>query len=121
MKKVLVVDDTAFMRVLLKQIVENNGYQVIGEAANGQEAVEKYQELKPDLVTMDITMPIMDGLEALETIMKLDPGAKVIMCTAIDEQERMIKAIELGALEYFIKPFDEERISMMMKMIFEMY
>lgn len=121
MKKVLIVDDTAFMRVLLKQIVETNGYEVIGEAVNGQEAVEKYQSLKPDLVTMDITMPIMDGLEALETIMKLDPQAKVIMCTAIDEEERMIKAIGLGALEYFIKPFDEKQISMMMKMIFELY
>lgn len=120
MKKILIVDDTAFMRVLLKQIVQNNGYEVCGEAANGVEAVQKYKELQPDLVTMDITMPEMDGLQALEEIMKMDPSAKVIMCTAIDEQERMIRAIELGALEYFIKPFDEERISTMMKMIFSL-
>lgn len=120
MKKILIVDDTAFMRVLLKQIVTNNGYEVCGEAANGVEAVAKYKELQPDLVTMDITMPEMDGLQALEEIMKMDANAKVIMCTAIDEQERMIRAIELGALEYFIKPFDEERISTMMKMIFSL-
>ena len=120
MKKILIVDDTAFMRVLLKQIVQNNGYEVCGEAANGLEAIEKYKELKPDLVTMDITMPEMDGLQALEEIKKIDPAANIIMCTAIDETDRMIRAIELGALEYFIKPFDEERISTMMKMIFDL-
>lgn len=120
-KKVLIVDDTAFMRILMRNIVEKNGYEVAGEAANGKEAIDKYLELKPDLVTMDITMPEMDGLEALQEIKKLDTDAKIIMCTAIDEEERMIKAIELGALEYFIKPFDEERISLMMKMIFDMY
>lgn len=121
MKKILIVDDTAFMRLLLRQIIEKNGYEVVGEAENGQIAVEKYKELKPDLVTMDITMPVMDGIESLEHIKAYDPDAKVIMCTAIDEQERMIKAIELGAMEYFIKPFDAERISTMMKLIFEMY
>lgn len=121
MKRVLIVDDTAFMRVLLKGIIEKNGYVVIGEAANGEEAVQMYQELKPDLVTMDITMPLKDGIQALQEIRAFDSGAKVVMCTAIDEQERMIQAIELGALEYFIKPFDEELISSMLKMIFEMF
>jgi len=121
MKKILIVDDTPFMRLLLKQIIEENGYQVVGEAENGEVAIERYYELKPDLVTMDITMPVMDGIESLKQIKLLDPDAKIVMCTAIDEQERMIQAIELGALEYFIKPFDREKIAMMLKMIFEMY
>lgn len=121
MKRILIVDDNAFMRLLLRQIVEASGYEVCGEAENGKIAIEKYLELKPDLVTMDITMPVMDGIESLENILKVDPNAKIIMCTAIDEQERMLRAIELGALEYFIKPFENERVAEMLRMIFEMY
>lgn len=117
-KKILVVDDAQFMRVLLRDIIEENGYEVVGEAENGEEAIKLYQELKPDLVTMDITMPVMDGIDALKNILALDPSAKIVMCTAIDEEDRMIQSIELGALEYFIKPFDKEKISQMLEMIF---
>jgi len=118
MKRILIVDDALFMRKYLADIITSCGYEVAGEAEDGQDAVRKYQELKPDLVTMDITMPLMDGIEALAKILSIDPDAKIIMCTAIDEQDRMIEAIQLGALEYFIKPFDKIRIADMLKLIF---
>ena len=109
-KKVLIVDDASFMRVMLKNILVKNGYEVIGEAGNGQEALEKYKELNPDIVTMDITMPEMDGLEALREIKKIDPGASVVMVSALGQEARMKEAIIYGAKGFIVKPFKEEML-----------
>jgi two-component system chemotaxis response regulator CheY len=110
MKRVLIVDDAAFMRMSIRNILEKNGYQVAGEAENGMVAVSKYKELKPDIVTMDITMPDMSGLEALKLIMKLDPEAKVIMLSAMGQQGMVMDAIVAGAKSFIVKPFKEEHI-----------
>lgn len=109
MKRVLIVDDAAFMRLNLKNILKEN-YEIAGEAENGQEAVEMYQELKPDFVTMDITMPVMDGLEAIKAIKELDPDANIIVCSAMGQQKMIIKAIEAGAKDFIVKPFKEQRV-----------
>lgn len=109
-KKILIVDDAVFMRIKLKDILEKNGYEVAGEAQNGQEAFDQYQETKPDLVTMDITMPEVDGLEALKMIRKADANAKVIMCSAMGQQGMVMDAIRAGAIDFIVKPFDTERV-----------
>ncbi|MFT8392726.1 MAG: response regulator [Liquorilactobacillus ghanensis] len=109
-KKILIVDDAVFMRIKLKDILEKNGYEVAGEAQNGQEAFDKYQETKPDLVTMDITMPEVDGLESLKMIRKADANAKVIMCSAMGQQGMVMDAIRAGAIDFIVKPFDTERV-----------
>ncbi|HHU92561.1 MAG TPA: response regulator [Halanaerobiaceae bacterium] len=109
LKRVLIVDDAAFMRLNLKNILKDN-YEIAGEAENGQEAVEMYQELKPDFVTMDITMPIMDGLEAIKAIKDFDPEANIIVCSAMGQQKMIIKAIEAGAKDFIVKPFKEQRV-----------
>ena len=109
MKRVLIVDDAAFMRLNLKNILKEN-YEIAGEAENGQQAVEMYQELKPDFVTMDITMPIMDGLEAIKAIKDFDPEANIIVCSAMGQQKMIIKAIEAGAKDFIVKPFKEQRV-----------
>ena len=96
--RVLVVDDAAFMRMMVKDILSKNGYEVVGEAENGMKALEKYQELKPDLVTMDITMPEMDGISAVKEIKKVDPNAKIVMCSAMGQQAMVIEAIQAGLL-----------------------
>lgn len=108
--KVLVVDDAAFMRMMIKDILSKNGYNVVGEAENGQKAVEKFQELRPDLTTMDITMPEMDGITAVKQIKKLDPGAKIIMCSAMGQQAMVIEAIQSGARDFIVKPFQPDRV-----------
>lgn len=108
--RVLVVDDAAFMRMMIKDILSKNGYEVVGEAENGQKAVEKYQELKPDLTTMDITMPEMDGITAVKEIKKLDANAKVIMCSAMGQQAMVIEAIQSGARDFIVKPFQPDRV-----------
>ena len=108
--RVLVVDDAAFMRMMVKDILSKNGYEVVGEAENGMKALEKYQELKPDLVTMDITMPEMDGITAVKEIKKLDPAAKVIMCSAMGQQAMVIEAIQSGARDFIVKPFQPDRV-----------
>ena len=104
---VLIVDDAAFMRLSMKMMMEKNGYEVVGEAENGAEAIIKYNELKPDIVTMDITMPIMDGLQALSQIMRLDSKAKVIMITAMGQETMVKEAVISGAKGFIIKPFKE--------------
>ncbi|QZA33511.1 response regulator [Hydrogenibacillus sp. N12] len=109
-KRILVVDDAAFMRMMLKDILTKNGYEVVGEAPDGAKAVKLYQELKPDLVTMDITMPEMDGIQALKEIKKIDPQAKVIMCSAMGQQAMVIEAIQAGAKDFIVKPFQAERV-----------
>ncbi|OEF96286.1 response regulator [Desulfuribacillus alkaliarsenatis] len=108
--KVLVVDDAAFMRVMIKDTLKKNGYEVVAEAANGQEAVKLYQEHQPDLVTMDITMPEMDGIEALKEIRKADGNAKVIMCSAMGQQGMVVQAIQAGAKDFIVKPFQADRV-----------
>ena len=104
-KNILVCDDAAFMRMMIKDILSKNGYNVVGEAENGAKAVEKYNELKPDLVLMDITMPEMDGIEALKAIKAADAGALVIMCSAMGQQAMVIESIQSGAKDFIVKPF----------------
>lgn len=110
MKKVLIVDDAAFMRLSIRTMLEKNGYEVIGEAENGTVAVSKYKELKPDIVTMDITMPDMSGIEALKHIMEFDSGANVVMLSAMGQQNMVMDAIMIGAKTFIVKPFKEEHI-----------
>jgi len=108
--KVLVVDDAAFMRMMLKDILLKGGFEIAGEATNGAEAVRLYQELKPDLVTMDITMPEVDGIAAVKEIKKIDPNAKVVMVSAMGQQAMVIEAIQAGASDFIVKPFQPDRV-----------
>jgi two-component system chemotaxis response regulator CheY len=110
MPRVLVVDDAAFMRMMIKDILQKNGYEIAGEAANGAEAAAMYQDLKPDVVTMDITMPEMDGITAVKEIKKVDPKARIIMCSAMGQQAMVLDAIQAGAYDFVVKPFQEERV-----------
>lgn len=108
--KILIVDDAVFIRLTLKLMLEKNGYQVAGEAVNGSEAILKYKELRPDLVTMDITMPQMDGITSLKAIKRIDPGAKVVMITALGHESAVKEAILSGASGFIVKPFVEEQV-----------
>lgn len=108
--RILIVDDAAFMRMMIRDILSKNGYEVVGEAQDGAQAIEKYKELKPDLITMDITMPEMDGISALKEIKKLDGNAKVIMCSAMGQQAMVIDAIQAGAKDFIVKPFQADRV-----------
>ena len=117
--RVLVVDDAAFMRMMVKDILTKNGYEVVGEAENGMKALEKYQELKPDLVTMDITMPEMDGISAVKEIKKVDPNGKIVMCSAMGQEAMVVEAIKLGALDFIVKPFKADRILQTVKKILD--
>ena len=109
-KNVLICDDAAFMRMMIKDILSKNGYNIAGEAENGLKAIEKYNELKPDLVLMDITMPEMDGIQALKKIKEADPNATIIMCSAMGQQAMVIEAIQSGAKDFIVKPFQPERV-----------
>lgn len=108
--RILIVDDAGFMRSMLKDIVTRDGFEVVAEADNGITAVELYKELKPDAVTMDITMPEMDGVRALKEIMSYDSNAKVVMCSAMGQQTMVVEAIRLGAVDFIEKPFQTERV-----------
>lgn len=108
--RILVVDDAAFMRMMIKDILSKNGYEVVGEASDGAQAIEKFKETNPDLITMDITMPEMDGITALKEIKKIDPSAKVIMCSAMGQQAMVIDAIQAGAKDFIVKPFQADRV-----------
>ncbi|AKL84642.1 response regulator [Bacillus atrophaeus] len=110
MTRVLVVDDAKFMRVKIREILEAANYIVAGEAADGEEAADLYQRLRPDLVTMDVTMPLKNGIQALQEIMSFDPKANVIMCTAMRQQRIVVEAIELGAKDFIMKPFEESKV-----------
>ncbi|MCM3566987.1 response regulator [Neobacillus mesonae] len=110
MTKVLIVDDAAFMRMMLKDILTKNGFEVVGEAVNGEDAVEKYNELNPDVVTMDITMPEMDGITAVKKIRESNPQAKIIMCSAMGQQPMVLEAIQSGAKDFIVKPFQADRV-----------
>ncbi|MDD4698844.1 MAG: response regulator [Oscillospiraceae bacterium] len=109
-KKILVVDDASFMRMMIKDILEKNSFEIAGEAADGLAAIEKYKETKPDIVILDITMPNMDGLQALIELRKVDPNAKVIMCSAMGQESMVIDAIKSGAADFIVKPFQADRI-----------
>ena len=109
-KNILICDDAAFMRMMIKDILTKNGYNIAGEAENGAKADEKYNELKPDLVLMDITMPEMDGIQALKKIKETDPNASVIMCSAMGQQAMVIESIQSGAKDFIVKPFQADRV-----------
>ncbi len=109
-KNILICDDAAFMRMMIKDILTKNGYNIVGEAANGLQAVEKYNETKPDLVMMDITMPEMDGIQALKNIKSADPNASIIMCSAMGQQAMVIDSIQSGAKDFIVKPFQADRV-----------
>ena len=108
--RILIVDDASFMRMMIKDILVKNGYEVVGEAADGAQAVTMYKELKPDLVTMDTTMPEMDGITALKNIRAENPNAVVIMCSAMGQQAMVIDAIQAGAKDFIVKPFQADRV-----------
>jgi len=108
--KVLIVDDAAFMRMMIKDILSKNGFDVVGEAENGKIAVEKFRELRPDLVTMDITMPEMDGIQAVKKIKEIDANSKIVMCSAMGQQAMVIDAIQAGAKDFIVKPFQPDRV-----------
>ncbi|MBQ9120673.1 MAG: response regulator [Lachnospiraceae bacterium] len=109
-KNILICDDAAFMRMMIKDILTKNGYNIVGEAENGAKAVEKYNETKPDLVMMDITMPEMDGIQALKKIKSMDDSAKIIMCSAMGQQAMVIESIQSGAKDFIVKPFQPDRV-----------
>lgn len=109
-KKILITDDALFMRVTLKNILVSNGYEVADEAANGKEAIEKYMVHQPDLVMMDITMPIMDGISAAKEIKSMHPDANIVMCTAMGQKNMVVEAIKAGAKDFIVKPFQPERV-----------
>jgi two-component system chemotaxis response regulator CheY len=110
MARVLVVDDAAFMRKMVSDALAKGGHEVIGHAANGVEAIAQFRELRPDLVTLDITMPEKDGLATLKDVMELDPGAKVIMCSALGQESKVLESIKLGAKDFVVKPFQADRV-----------
>jgi len=111
MASILLADDLAFIKMVQKEVLNKKGYSVIGEASDGIEVIEKYKQLKPDVVIMDITMPRMDGLNALKAIKQIDPNARVIICSALGQQKLIIEAIKMGAKDFIVKPFDPERLA----------
>jgi two-component system chemotaxis response regulator CheY len=110
MARVLVVDDAAFMRKMVTDALTGGGHEIVGEAANGSEAVQRFQELRPDVMTLDITMPEKDGLTALREIIAVDPGAKVVMCSALGQESKVLESIKLGAKDFVVKPFQADRV-----------
>jgi two-component system chemotaxis response regulator CheY len=107
---VLIVDDLAFIKIVLRDIIEKAGFRVIGEASNGEQAITMYQDTRPDVVLMDITMPGMDGLTALKKIREIDQAARVIICSALGQQQLIVQAIQLGAKDFIVKPFQPQRV-----------
>jgi two-component system, chemotaxis family, chemotaxis protein CheY len=108
--RVLVADDASFMRQMIQEIIEPEGYEVIGEAADGMEAVEQYQSLKPDLVTMDIVMPKRSGIDAVRGILQSDPDARIVMCSALGQETLVMEAIQAGAKDFIVKPFKPDSV-----------
>lgn len=107
---ILIVDDASFMRMMIKDILTKNGFNVVGEAENGIRAIEKYKEVSPELVIMDITMPEMDGIQAVKEIKKINSDAKIVMCSAMGQQAMVIEAIQAGAKDFIVKPFQADRV-----------
>jgi two-component system chemotaxis response regulator CheY len=119
MARILIVDDAAFMRNMLKDILTKNGHEVVGEAGSGEEAILKYKALHPDLVTMDIVMPGMDGIETTKKIISEDPSAKIVMCSALGQQQMVIDALQAGARDYIVKPFQPVMVMETIKKVLE--
>ncbi|MDE7204019.1 MAG: response regulator [Lachnospiraceae bacterium] len=117
MARVLIVDDASFMRMTIKKMIEPEGYTVAGEAGNGVEAVQKYMELQPDVVMLDITMPEMNGVDALKRMKEYDPNAKVIICSAMGQQAMVAQAIQNGAKDFIVKPFEKDRLIAALKRV----
>ncbi|OJW13064.1 MAG: two-component system response regulator [Planctomycetales bacterium 71-10] len=117
MKRLLIVDDALFMRRLIAGVAREAGWDVAGEAGDGAQAVAMYSELKPDLTTMDLVMPVMGGLEALARIRELDPDARVVVITAVDQKQSVMDAIRLGALDFVVKPFDRDRVASLLRKV----
>ena len=117
MKRLLIVDDALFMRRLIAGVAREAGWDVAGEAGDGAQAVAMYSELKPDLTTMDLVMPVMGGLEALARIRELDPDARVVVITAVDQKQSVMDAIRLGALDFIVKPFDRDRVASLLRKV----
>lgn len=117
--RVLICDDAEFMRTLLRDTLERADFEVVGEAVNGKEAVEKYKELKPDIVTMDIVMPIKSGIDATKEIVNYDPKAKVVMCSALGQEILVMDAIEAGAKDFIVKPFTDETVVSVLRKVLE--
>lgn len=109
-KRILIVDDATFMRMMIRDILTKNNFEVVGEAANGEEAIAKYKEFKPDLVTLDITMPGMDGVTVLKKLREHDPSARVVMCSAMGQQAMVVEAIQYGARDFINKPFHPQKV-----------
>ena len=109
-KRILVTDDALFMRITLRNILTKGGYEIVGEASNGRESIDLYQQTKPDLVTMDITMPEMDGITAVREIRKQFPNANIIMCTAMGQKNMVMEAVAAGAKDFIVKPFQPEKV-----------
>ena len=109
-RTVLIVDDAIFMRTMISDILKGAGFEVVGEASSGVEAVRLYKDLKPDLVTMDIVMPDMGGIDAVREIIKEDPDAKILMCSAMGQQGLVVEAIQAGARDFVVKPFQPSRV-----------
>ncbi|MBN2553382.1 MAG: response regulator [Spirochaetales bacterium] len=116
---VLIADDLKFIKLVLRELVEKAGFRVVGEASNGEEAIELYQDKRPDVVLMDITMPKVDGLTAMKEILKIDPEAKIIMCSALGQQSLIVQALQMGARDFIVKPFREERVVASIKKILD--
>jgi two-component system chemotaxis response regulator CheY len=110
MARILVVDDAAFMRRMVIDVLQSGGHEVVGEAVNGNEALERFQELRPDVTTLDITMPEKDGLTALREIMAVDPAARVVMCSALSQESKVLEAVKAGARDFIAKPFQAGRV-----------
>jgi two-component system, chemotaxis family, chemotaxis protein CheY len=110
MARVLVVDDAAFMRKMVTDALTKGGHEVVGEAGNGVEAIDRFRDLKPDVTTLDITMPEKDGLAALKEILTLDPAARVVMCSALGQESKVLEAIKAGAKDFVVKPFQPDRV-----------
>jgi two-component system chemotaxis response regulator CheY len=110
MARIMVVDDAAFMRKMLTDALAGGGHEIVGEAANGLEAVERYREVRPDVTTLDITMPEKDGLDALLEILAYDPSARIVMCSALGQESKVLEAIKSGAKDFVVKPFQPERV-----------
>ena len=110
MAKILICDDASFMRMMLKDLLVASGHEIVAEASNGKEAIDMYKSVSPDLVTLDITMPVMDGIEGLKGIMEINPNAKCIMCSAMGQQAMVVEAIKAGAKDFIVKPFQPERV-----------
>lgn len=109
-KRVLIVDDAIIMRMRIKEIARDSGWEIAGEAANGEEGLARYRELRPDLMTLDIVMPKMDGVEVLRQVREEDPQAKIVMVSAVDQKGKLTECIRLGAIDFIVKPFDKTRL-----------